>query len=160
MLCLRRPLVAPAHDGAFAVSGGERALRLQVSAAQQYDEHGGKYSDIERVVSFYRDDVEIPFLFFSVLGSVHGKRVLNVGCGGGSTRAWSSYAKRDAGAPSASKKGMGFMSWYGTRRACDASGVLSPRIIGVPPLILVACFGKTRAPCNPSIRDVGALLSS
>ncbi|MGH3686842.1 MAG: class I SAM-dependent methyltransferase [Pseudonocardiaceae bacterium] len=49
---------------------------------QQYDEFADKNSDIERVISLYRNDVEIPSLF-SVLGSVHGKRVLDVGCGSG-----------------------------------------------------------------------------
>jgi nitroreductase len=33
----------------------------------------------------------------------------------------------------------------------------SPGIIGVPPLILVACFDKAQVPDDPRMRDVGAL---
>lgn len=64
------------------MNSGERALRPQESVAQQYDELAHKLSAIERVISPYRDNVEIPFLC-SVLGSVYGKRVLDVGCGNG-----------------------------------------------------------------------------
>lgn len=50
--------------------------------AQQYDEIAGRNSDVEQVVSAYREEVEIPSLC-GVLGPLHGKRVLDVGCGDG-----------------------------------------------------------------------------
>jgi ubiquinone/menaquinone biosynthesis C-methylase UbiE len=49
---------------------------------QQYDELASRISEVERVLRPYRDDVEIPSLC-RVLGSVHGKRILDVGCGSG-----------------------------------------------------------------------------
>jgi SAM-dependent methyltransferase len=48
----------------------------------QYDALAARLSDIEKPIQFYRETVELPS-FFRALGSVHGKRVLDVGCGDG-----------------------------------------------------------------------------
>lgn len=48
----------------------------------QYDAIAARLSDIEKTIQFYRETVELPS-FFRALGSVRGKRVLDVGCGDG-----------------------------------------------------------------------------
>jgi len=48
----------------------------------QYDALAKRLGDIEKAINFYRENVEFPS-FFRALGPVHGKRVLDVGCGDG-----------------------------------------------------------------------------
>jgi SAM-dependent methyltransferase len=48
----------------------------------QYDALAARLADIEKAIHFYRETVEFPS-FFNALGPVHGKRVLDVGCGDG-----------------------------------------------------------------------------
>ena len=48
----------------------------------QYDALAARLGDIEKTIHFYRENVEFPS-FLRALGTVHGKRVLDVGCGDG-----------------------------------------------------------------------------
>ncbi len=48
----------------------------------QYDTLAARLADIEKAIGFLRENVEFPS-FLRALGPVHGKRVLDVGCGDG-----------------------------------------------------------------------------
>ena len=48
----------------------------------QYDALAARLGDIDQAIHFYRENVEFPS-FIDALGSVSGKRVLDVGCGDG-----------------------------------------------------------------------------
>ncbi|MDH6576089.1 class I SAM-dependent methyltransferase [Kitasatospora sp. MAP5-34] len=48
----------------------------------QYDALAARLADIDKAISFYRENVEFPS-FFRALGPVDGKRVLDMGCGDG-----------------------------------------------------------------------------
>ncbi|MQY16670.1 Ubiquinone biosynthesis O-methyltransferase [Streptomyces sp. RB5] len=48
----------------------------------QYDALAQRLTDIEEIIHFYRKHIEFPS-FLRALGSVRGKRILDVGCGDG-----------------------------------------------------------------------------
>jgi albonoursin synthase len=60
-------------------------------------------------------------------------------------------------APSASNKQAWAFVVVRNQTSVRRVRAFSPGIIGVPPLILVACFDKAQVPDDPRMRDVGAL---